>query len=234
MLGPAVLGAGAGSLPFTGINVLPYALLALGLLVAGLLLARAGRPRARSEAVAAHRDRGFRVGLAVAIGAIGVLILVFDGWWRGVEAWAAAHSIQLVTSNATDAVTRTGFIVMQDSATSISAFVVTNECTMAQILGALLIGGAPLLLVHRLSMLRVSTALGAAVVVLLSVNIVRLTAIGVAVATGGDSGFVFAHTYLGSLLTFVGTCLAGVMFALVLIAKSRQIPLGARSGVACS
>jgi len=50
-----------------------------------------------------------------------------------------------------------------------------------------------------------------------------LTAIGATVSKfGRDPGLLIAHTYLGSLLTVVGTCTAGIAFAAVLL--GRRIP----------
>jgi len=234
IVGPAVLGATVSRLPFTGFSAAAYVLLALALLVIGLLLARAGQAPSGQSGATARRDR-VTLGLAaIAVAGLGVGALVFSGWWRGAEAWGAAHGIHLVTSHATTAVTQTGFVVMHKNATSVAAFALTNECTMAQIFGAVLIGGAPLLLVRRLSIVRVTTALAGAGAVLLGLNLIRLTAIGVAVLAWGNDGFAVAHTYLGSLITFVGTCLAGVTFALILIARTGKAPEVGPPGVACS
>jgi hypothetical protein len=40
-------------------------------------------------------------------------------------------------------------------------------------------------------------------------------------AWGLDPGLEIAHTYFGSLLTVVGTCAAGVAFAVVLIGRRK-------------
>ena len=208
-------------LPFTGFSTVAYILLAIALLVTGLLLARLGRARDDAAAGTLQRERLTRIAVAVAVGAAGLLVLVFSSWWRGVEAWTTAHSIGLVTSHATAAFSG-GIVVMHHGASSLSAFALTRECSVAQIMGAILIGGAPLFLVRRLSIRRVGLALLLASAVLVVANIVRLTAIGVAIQAWGSDGFSLAHTYLGSLVTFVGTCLAGVTFAAVLLARQRR------------
>jgi len=91
------------------------------------------------------------------------------------------------------------------------------------VLGVMVISAAPLLFLRRLSMARVGLAVVVTAVVLMAVNMIRLTAIGVAILAWGEGGFSVAHTYLGSLLTFIGTCLAGAAFVLVLIARPRPV-----------
>jgi exosortase/archaeosortase family protein len=83
-----------------------------------------------------------------------------------------------------------------------------------------LIGAAPLMLLRALSPWRTASAVAVAVLMLIMVNVARLTAIGATVSKWGrDPGLTIAHTYLGSLLTVVGTCLAGIAFAVVLLAR---------------
>ena len=40
-------------------------------------------------------------------------------------------------------------------------------------------------------------------------------------AIGTDPGFQIAHTYLGSLLTIVGACAAGIAFAAILVMRRK-------------
>lgn len=234
--GTVVLGLKVSRLPYTGFSTVTYILIALVLLATGLLLARLGQRQ--SATGASLRWSRFGRGLAaVVVGFAGLGLLLFTGGWRAFETWTAAHSINLVTHHATTAVVNTGVVVVHHSSASATAFALTNQCTVAGILGALLLGGAPLLLVRRLSTVRVAAAIGLAALVLVVANLVRITAIGVAILAWGHGGFAFAHTYLGSLLTFVGTCLAGVTFALVLLARRGSVA-GAgddlAGGVACS
>jgi LPXTG-motif cell wall-anchored protein len=225
-VGSLVLGVKTKALPYTGFSTTWYVLAAGGLLVTGLLLARVHRG---AETVGSPRRRtSFGRAAAVAgCAAAGLLLLVIPSWWRGVETLAIVHTIHLATSNAVTGTFGTGVVVMSRPAGGAWAFALTSECTASQLLGALLIGGAPLLLVRRLSVRRVTTALGLAALVLVVVNLIRLTAIGVAIHTWGHRGFDVSHTYLGSLLTFVGTCLAGVVFALALIRRAGPpVPVG--------
>jgi exosortase/archaeosortase family protein len=78
------------------------------------------------------------------------------------------------------------------------------------------------MLLRQLSTVRTSIAIAVAMSVLILVNVARLTAIGAAVSAWGlDPGLEIAHTYFGSLLTVVGTCAAGVAFAVVLIGRRK-------------
>ncbi len=234
MYGPAVLGTTLHKLPFTGFSTTGFVLLAVALLVTGLLLARLGQARAGHVG---RRGRLGRVAAATTVGLGGLLLLVFSGWWRGLETWGAAHSIQLATSEHTTGVVHAGVVVLAHRSGPATVFALTNQCTVAQILGSILIGGAPLLLVRRLSVARVTVALLVASTVLVVVNQLRLTAIGLAVSHWGHDGFAVSHTYFGSVLTFVGTCMAGVAFALVLLGHGRgreAVGTGPAPGAACS
>ncbi len=93
---------------------------------------------------------------------------------------------------------------------------------MAYLLAALFIGAAPLMLLRQLSPWRTATAIGVAASILTLVNVARLSAIGTAVSAWGlRPGLEIAHTYFGTVLTVVGTCSAGVAFAVVLIGRRR-------------
>ena len=60
------------------------------------------------------------------------------------------------------------------------------------------------------------------------VNLGRLTVIGASVAAWGQgSGFRFGHVYMGSIMTFVGTCVAGIVFAMVLLWHGRPMAMAA-------
>lgn len=223
-VGPtSVLGTSLRRLPFTGFSAAGYILLALGLLVTGLLLARIGQSSAGGSGGRAQVTRLIRWSVFAAVFTAGVLLLVFASWWRGIETWASAHTIGLATTHTTIPVTKAGVVVLTHASGPPSLFGLSSECSVAQILGAVLIGGAPLVLVRRLGVGRVLSALGMAGLVLVVVNVLRLTAIGVAISSWGQDGFAVAHTYLGSLLTFIGTCLAGVAFAAALLVRRRPV-----------
>jgi exosortase/archaeosortase family protein len=74
------------------------------------------------------------------------------------------------------------------------------------------------MLLKPLSPVRTVSAIAVSAVTLILVNVARLTAIGATVSEWGrDPGLTIAHTYLGSVLTVVGTGAAGVVFAVVLL-----------------
>ena len=216
--GPLVVGVTSERLAVTGSATVGYVLVGLGLLVIGLLLARASRTPDADRPGRGHRRLG-RVLAALAAATVGLMFLVFSARWRGLEAWTAAGAIQLVRGQIEATTVGNGVVVLRRGSTWATAFALTSECTMAYMLGAFMLGGGPLLLVRRLRMTRVIAALLAAALVLMTVNVLRLTAIGMSIMAWGQNGFSVSHVYLGSLLTFVGTSLAGAAFVLVLMAR---------------
>lgn len=160
---------------------------------------------------------------------LGVLLLVFAKTWRGLEAIMSAYVIHLVTGQTTIANPQEHLLILYKSTSVQSVFVLTGECSVAYLLGALLIGCAPLMLLRQLSPLRTALAMLLAASVLILGNIARLTAIGATVSKWGrDPGLTIAHTYLGSVLTVLGTCGAGIAFAAVLLGwhRPRRAGLG--------
>jgi exosortase/archaeosortase family protein len=76
------------------------------------------------------------------------------------------------------------------------------------------------MLLRQLSPWRTAIAVSVGLTILVLVNVARLTAIGATVSTWGrDPGLAIAHTYLGSLLTVLGTCAAGLAFAVTLVGR---------------
>jgi exosortase/archaeosortase family protein len=145
--------------------------------------------------------------------------------WRGIEAILSSHAIQLVTGQTTIAVPGRHLLILYKSTSVQSIFTLTSECSVGYLLAALLIGSAPLMLLRQLSPWRTAIAIMVTAGVLILVNVARLTAIGATVSVlGHDPGLQIAHTYLGSLVTVVGTLAAGIAFAAVLVGhrKSRR------------
>lgn len=169
---------------------------------------------------------GFRWtrGLAAAVLALlGVAAIVWASDWRGLETTMSASAIQFVTGENTQAVPARHMLILYKDTSVESIFVLTSECTVAYLAGALLIGAAPLMLLRPLSPWRTAAAVAVGGTILFSGNLARLAAIGATVSTvGRDPGLVIAHTYLGSVLTVVGTCAAGIAFVAVLL--GRRIP----------
>ncbi|MDQ2751275.1 MAG: exosortase/archaeosortase family protein [Actinomycetota bacterium] len=159
---------------------------------------------------------------AVALAAAGGSLLALAQAWRGLEATLSAHAIQLLTGQTTEAVPARHMLILYKNTSVQSIFVLTSECSVAYLLAALLIGAAPLMLLRQLSPTRTATAISVAAAILVLVNVARLTAIGATVSKWGrDPGLTIAHTYLGSILTVVGTCAAGVAFAAVLVVRRK-------------
>lgn len=167
-----------------------------------------------------NRSRLVRRLAALVLALAGGALLAFAAAWRGLEATLSAQTIQLITGQATQAVPARHMLILYKDTSVQSIFVLTSECSVAYLLAALLIGAAPLMLLKQLSPWRTATAVTVAVVILIVVNVARLTAIGATVSKfGRDPGLTIAHTYLGSLLTVLGTCAAGIAFAIVLIGR---------------
>ncbi|MDT4977243.1 MAG: hypothetical protein QOG98_3001 [Pseudonocardiales bacterium] len=162
---------------------------------------------------------------AVLFAAAGVALIALANTWRGIEATISGHSIALLTGQTTIAVPARHLMILYKDAAVHSVFVLTTECSVAYLLAAVFICGAPLMLLRALSPWRTLTGVAVAVAILILVNVVRLTAIGTSGSVWGiDPGLEIAHPYFGSALTVVGTCAAGVAFAAVLIGRRRARP----------
>ena len=161
------------------------------------------------------------VGAAGLVG-VGVLLLMFAPWWRGVEASLSAPAVHLATGERTQAIAATSTVVLYRGPRAVAAFLLTGECSVGSLLAGLAIVGAPLLLT-RLEGWRPPAAVALAATILLVVNVARVAAVGAAVdAWGTGGGFTFSHTYLGSTMSFIGTCLAGAAFAGALVYRRRS------------
>lgn len=156
----------------------------------------------------------------------GVTLIVLARDWRGLEATWSGHAIQAVTGQTTIAVPARHLLILYESTSVQSIFVLTSECSVAFLLAAFFIGAAPLMLLRKLSPWRTALAVTATASILVLVNVARLTAIGATVSKlGRDPGLQIAHTYLGSLVTVLGTCAAGVAFAAVLLCRRAPRPV---------
>lgn len=167
-----------------------------------------------------NRARASRRCAAATLGLAGGSLIALAGTWRGIEAIMSGHAIALVTGQTTIAVPARHSLILYKSTSVQSIFVLTSECSVAYLLAALLIGSAPLMLLRQLSPWRTASAITVTAAIMISVNVARLTAIGATVSVWGrDPGLTIAHTYLGTLLTVVGTCAAGIAFAAVLVGR---------------
>jgi exosortase/archaeosortase family protein len=174
------------------------------------------------HAIAVHA-RSARWLAASFLVAAGGAVIALASTWRGAEAVLSGEAIQLVTRQTTMAVPARHLLILYKDTSVQSVFVLTSECSVAYLIAALLIGGAPLMLLRQLSPWRTAAAISLTAAILTAVNVARLTAIGATVSVWGrDPGLAIAHTYLGSLLTVVGTCAAGIAFAAVLVGRRNR------------
>jgi hypothetical protein len=174
-------------------------------------------------AVVSRRARTARWSAATALAAAGASAIAFARAWRGMEATLSAGAIHLVTGETAIAVPARHSLILYKSTSVQSIFVLTSECSVAYLVAALLLGSAPLMLLRPLSPWRTGIAVLATAIMLTLVNMARLTATGATVSQWvTDLGFAIAHIYLGSLLTVLGTCAAGVVFAAILVGHRRS------------
>ena len=172
----------------------------------------------KDSPVLSGRVRSARWLAASVLAAAGGSLVARATEWRGFETDVSARAIHLVTGQTTIAVPAHHLLILYKSTSVQSIFTLTSECSVAYLVAALLIGTAPLMLLRKLSPARTAAAVTVTATILILVNMARLTAIGATVSTWGrDPGLAIAHTYLGSLLTVVGTCAAGVAFVAVLV-----------------
>jgi exosortase/archaeosortase family protein len=175
----------------------------------------AAHRRDRGVSASARAPRWLAAALLIAAGSC---LIALARWWRGIEATVSAHAINLVTGQTAVANPGRHLLILYKGNSVQSTFVLTSECSVAYLLAALLIGAAPLMLLKKLSPWRTAVAISVSAAILVLVNVARLTAIGATVSEWGrDPGLTIAHTYLGSLLTVVGTCAAGIAFAAVML-----------------
>ena len=166
----------------------------------------------------------------IAAGALvtaGCALIAFASAWRGLETIASARAVHVITGQETVANSSRHLLVLYDGGSVQSTFVLTSECSIAYVLAALLIVAAPLMLLRQLSPWRTTLAVGIAAAILIIGNVARLAAIGATVSgLGLHPGLTIAHTYLGSLLTVLGTGTAGVAFAWVLTRGRSDVVAG--------
>ncbi len=155
--------------------------------------------------------------------AVGISLLVFAQAWRGIETILSARSIELFTGQITQAVPVDHRLIIYENNSVVTIFHLSSDCSVAYLLAALFLGAAPLMLLRQLSPWRTGIAIGITATILMLVNVGRVTAIAATVkGFGFDSGLTIAHTYLGSFLTLTGTCVAGLVFAAVLVGRRRS------------
>lgn len=180
---------------------------------------------ARSHKGRVRTDRVFRVALAGTLLIFGVALFVQAAWWRAAEAGVGAHLMAVWTGRRAVSISGVPAVVLYDGSAPQMAFLVTSECSVGYLVGMLAALSAPLMMVRRLPVGRVLAALAISSLCLFTTNVGRLAGIGASVSRWGDvEGLVVGHTYLGSVATFAGTTVAGVLFVAVLMFAREPTP----------
>ena len=174
------------------------------------------------------RARAGRVALAIAQAAAGALLILHANIWFRAETRTSAQLIHMVTGQRAVGAASSQVLILYHGRELLALFKVTSECSAAYMVGGLLIATSPLVLVRRLQWSRLLVALLLAIAVVAVVNVARLTAVGAALSWLGTAGFVVAHTYLGTAMTFIGTATAGIVFALLVMGRGDLSRLSTR------
>jgi hypothetical protein len=165
----------------------------------------------------------FRTALATGFLLVGISLFSFPVWWLGSETFLAARLMEGWTGQHVTVKPSGPVIVLYKGAVSRMAFLVTNDCSVGYLVGALMVPFAPIMMIPRTPRLRVIVAFLAAVTCLVVTNVTRLVGIGASVSSWGPStGLAIGRIYLGSTVTVVGTSIAGAIFAGVLLVGSRS------------
>jgi exosortase/archaeosortase family protein len=174
-------------------------------------------PGAVTAAVSDDGRRGLRSStrgvLAVTLGAGAVVLFTYSSWWRSLEVEVSGWLMSVWSGRTTRSYPAEEIIVLYQGQRPQITFNIATECSVGYTVGILMIFAAGLVLVPRLRTGRTLEALGAAAFILLVTNVGRIALLGVVVADLGVArGLVFGHTYLGSVVTLVGTALSGIAF----------------------
>lgn len=169
----------------------------------------------------AQTEGASRVGLSAAALALGLVLFAQATWWRQTETSTAAAVARHLGAGHVVAL-RSGSVLLLSSPHPL-ALELTSACSSAYLLAALLVVSSPAFLVPRLSAVRMAVGLSAAAIVIVTTNLLRLTVITSAVEHMGTSrGLEISHDYLGTTMTFVGTCIAGIAFAAAFLVRRPQ------------
>lgn len=153
--------------------------------------------------------RTVRVLAALALVAGSITLAVFNEQFRAIEATLATLALSPFTDGQTPAMGIRYFVTIAPG--SLVALRVTIECTALIFTVPLTVASALVLAFTRISWSRIFAAIIFMWVVIVTVNTVRLWAIGFATHTWGiDPGYQISHTLVGSIIGIVGF-VAGVI-----------------------
>lgn len=170
--------------------------------------------------------RALRLGAAMGMIALGGLLMAHHAAVRDLEATLAAVTTGWATGTDTASAPGHQVFLWLVGTPSVRGLTVTPECTSAFIAGPILVVGGVLALSRRLPIPRLLTGVSLAVLVVLAVNVARLTLIAFATYEWGPQrGFWWSHVIAGSIVTIAGT-IAGL--GLLLLYATRQREEGGR------
>ncbi|GAB2710974.1 hypothetical protein GCM10010442_33640 [Kitasatospora kifunensis] len=145
-----------------------------------------------------------------------VLVAVIQqAWYRGVEAAVAGRTAHDLFGCGVSVVrsAQTFFFEFHADRFSYLGLDVSLGCSSLLLIVPVVGVTAVLVVVSRISLLRLTVALAATVAVVVAVNMLRLLAIVYFVnAWGLEAGFGWSHTFLGSLLALAGISSAAFLY----------------------
>lgn len=164
-------------------------------------------------------------------GLVGVAIAVATLWrWHDIasgEAWLNAQLVNAVGLADTRSI---GAAVIFPLDERWVGFMVSSGCSVAMLLIPPIVLASTLVGFRRISMARGLNALALAIVLLVSVNQIRLAAVVVSMQTWGFRlGYERSHVLIGSVITTVGLIAVTILFV-VLVSRTKRVP-GAVAGV---
>ena len=181
-----------------------------------------GAPRRRGDGV-----RQF-VALVTILGAL--LAVAEQGWYRGVEARMGAWAVHELLGYAVIAANSgpTFFFGYHDGARiDYLGLEVSLACSSVLLVAPAAVATAVLAVVSRIPMSRLLVAFAATAALVTVINVLRFVLIALLVdAWGAETGFGWAHSFFGSLLTLAG--LAGATWLYYRLA--RRSPSSAQRG----
>jgi len=181
----------------------------------------AGHPALRQTA----QRSGPRMIAGVGALSAAMLVLLSEGWYRGVEAALAGRALSglLGFPVMISRPLRTVFFAFHGTGPAhMLGLQVTLGCSSDLLLAPILLFTGLLLLVGRSSALRVLLAASVAAAVVVLVNTLRLVLIALLVDWWGvETGFGWGHTLFGSVLTLAGMAVALGVFV-VAVGRERR------------
>lgn len=188
------------------------------------LLRRDGRSRrgARSTDGRPHThfiNRGLRIVVAVALSAAAVWLVLNAGLVREIEAHLAAFWMNGIVDRGVTAFD--DVYVLWIAENHMVGFEVTAECTVVVLLAPLLVLSAGMIMTRRVRWLRGLAGIAAMVILVTTVNQLRLALIGWATQQWGlEAGYEISHRFVGSAIGIVG--FAAGLVALILVMGLRR------------